>query len=131
MSVVKMLDSVYLQGEIVLLKHGKYSMERSVFGYSIDITGIGKVTVPCEVVSVLDEDELPNQTLEEQLADARALLSVAGKRIDHLAEQVELLESKEVKDLIYCIDGWHCEYVESNYGGARPWQRHLSNAYQK
>lgn len=43
---------------------------------------------------------------------------------------LELAESSEFKNLLYCVDGWHCEWIDSNYGTAKEWQRHLSDAYQ-
>lgn len=72
-----------------------------------------------------------NQTLEEQLKYARALLSVASKRIEVLEGKVKLFDSKEMKDLLYTIDGFQCEYMERNYGEANNWLRHISSAYEK
>jgi hypothetical protein len=52
---------------------------------------VNDVWIPCITITVEEEEftTLPNQTLEEQLKNARALLEVAGKRIEYLEKEVE------------------------------------------
>lgn len=38
--------------------------------------------------------------------------------------------SKELEQLLYCLDGYTTDHVNGNYGDADEWLRHVRNAYE-
>jgi hypothetical protein len=50
----------------------------------------------------------------------------------HLAqERIAELEKTEplLQKVLDCCDGLHCEITQANYGAAKNWLRHISDAY--
>ena len=39
--------------------------------------------------------------------------------------------TKEMKQLLYCLDGWVTDLNNNNFGVANEWLRHIRNAYVK
>jgi hypothetical protein len=56
-----------------------------------------------------------------QLRDAN---KKKDNRISELEETKPLLQK-----VLDCCDGLHCEYTQANYGDAKNWLRHISDAY--
>jgi hypothetical protein len=46
------------------------------------------------------------------------------KRIAEIEKTEPLLQK-----VLDCCDGLHCEYTQANYGDAKNWLRHISDAY--
>jgi hypothetical protein len=58
-----------------------------------------------------------------------------GKKYDvrQLIERNAELEKTDIllKELLYCCDSLHNDYMQCNYGDANGWLRHIANAYGK
>jgi hypothetical protein len=64
---------------------------------------------------------------ERVIKSADFLISEISNRDKRIAE----LEKTEplLQKVLDCCDGLHCEYTQANYGDAKNWLRHISDAY--
>ncbi|MFT4804562.1 MAG: hypothetical protein ACI9YE_001766 [Psychroserpens sp.] len=72
------------------------------------------------------EKDLFTQSQESKDAVKRAIEIILEKdeRIAELEKTEPLLQK-----VLDCCDGLHCEITQANYGAAKNWLRHISDAY--
>jgi hypothetical protein len=72
------------------------------------------------------EKDLFTQSQESKDAVKRAIEIILEKN-----ERIAELEKTEplLQKVLDCCDGLHCEYTQANYGDAKNWLRHISDAY--
>jgi hypothetical protein len=62
---------------------------------------------------------------------AEQLANCTSNQVKELKKRIAELEKTEplLQKVLDCCDGLHCEITQANYGAAKNWLRHISDAY--
>jgi uncharacterized coiled-coil protein SlyX len=86
-------------------------------------------------ISKLESDKLVlNKRIAELEETVSKHIEICERHVStrkYLEKRIAELEKTEplLQKVLDCCDGLHCEYTQANYGDAKNWLRHISDAY--
>jgi hypothetical protein len=62
---------------------------------------------------------------------AEQSVNCTSNQVKELKKRIAELEKTDLllQKVLYCCDSLHNDYIQCNYGDAKGWLRHISNAY--